>query len=422
VLTSQANLARTRGDLPRTIELSRRALDCLPETDLIDRSLLALNLGLAYWHTGQNDAAEKALSEAQQAAQACGNTYAQLTATIFLGRVHSVRGELRQAAAIYRTAIQKGGQVPMLAIAHLDLAALHYEWNELEACRAELMLALESNRFGGNAEVQAAIYLMLARLESATGNIPAMQAVFNSLHQLEEAANLSVQVRQRNLDGEVELALRGGDLKTASSLIEQADPELDAHPFYRFLGLTRARLAIALGQREAASQFLNDSYNRAERNGWGYGVIAVRLLQALAGETQKAALAFLTDALQRSQPDGFLRIYADSGRELIPLLQEAARCGVQPLYVGEILTVIGDQASPRAGMLIESESGLVEALSPRELEVLRLMAAGLSNREIADRLVVSAGTVKTHVHHICGKLGVANRTQAVIRARDLHLI
>jgi len=167
VLTAQSNLARTRGDLPRTIDLSRRALECVPESDLIDHSLLALNLGLAYWHTGQNDAAEKALSDAQQTAQACGNAYALLTAIIFLGRVQAVRGELRQAAGFYRTAVQKGGQVPILAIAHHDLAALYYEWNKLEACRVELELALDLNRYGGNAEIQAATYLLQARLECA---------------------------------------------------------------------------------------------------------------------------------------------------------------------------------------------------------------------------------------------------------------
>jgi LuxR family maltose regulon positive regulatory protein len=99
-------------------------------------------------------------------------------------------------------------------------------------------------------------------------------------------------------------------------------------------------------------------------------------LQALAADSQEVAVTVLMDALQHSQPDGFLRVYADNGRDLIPLLQEAARGGVHPLYVGEILAAIGDQASPKAGRLIESASGLVEALSPRELEVLRLMELG----------------------------------------------
>ena len=234
--------------------------------------------------------------------------------------------------------------------------------------------------------------------------------------------NLPASIRSRIRDCQADLALRRGDLKTALSLIETITPDLDAHPFYRFLGLTAVRLALAQGQKVEASRILADCLGRAEQNGWGYGALAVRVSQALAEDTQEAGLAALTDALQRSQPEGFLRLYADCGQSLIPLLQEAARGGVHPLYVGEILAAIGDQALPNAGRLVESTPGLVEALSPRELEVLRLMAAGLSNREIAARLVVSTGTVKTHVHHICGKLGVANRTQAVVQARDLKII
>lgn len=422
VLTAQSNLARTRGDLPRTIDLSRRALECLPETDLISRSILALNLGLAYWHTGQNDVAERTLLEAQRDAQACGNAYALLTAIIFLGRVRAVRGELRQAVEFYQTAIQKGGQVPILAIAHHDLAALHYEWNELEACRAELKLALEMNRYSGNAEIQAAVYLLQARLECTSENFLSMEAIFEQLHHLEQVGELPALARQRILDCRAELALRCGDLETAQSLVDQNFPQLDAHPFYRFLGLTAVRLALAQGKKADSSRVLLDCYERADQSGWGYGVLAVRILQALAADSQEAGLALLTDALQRSQPDGYVRSYADTGRGLIPLLQEAARHGVQPIYVGQILKAIGEQATYRGGKLIESAAGLVEPLSERELEVLRLMAAGLSNREIASRLVVSLGTVKTHVHHICGKLGVANRTQAVVQARDRQII
>ncbi len=419
VLTAQSHLARTRGDLPRTIDLSRRALECVPESDLTDRSVLALNLGLAYWHTGQNNAAEKALSEAQDMAQACGNKFALLTAIIFLGRVCAVRGELHQAAERYQIAIQKGGQVPILAIAHHDLAMLHYEWNDFDASSKELKLALELNRFGGNSEVQAAIYLVLARLEFARGDFAGMEVAYEQLRQMVENAELPKLVQQRIQDSRVDLALARGDLPLAQSLAGSSAPKADTHPFYRFLGLAGARLALARGEMLTASQVLGDCYDQAEREGWGYGALAVRILQALAAHSREAALTVLTDALQRSQPDGFLRIYADSGRDLIPLLEEAARRGVHPVYVGQILRAIGDQLTPASG---QSQAGLVEPLSERELEVLRLMAAGLSNREIAARLVVSLGTVKTHVHHICGKMGVTNRTQAVVQARDLEIL
>jgi LuxR family maltose regulon positive regulatory protein len=220
----------------------------------------------------------------------------------------------------------------------------------------------------------------------------------------------------------VELALARDDLQAAQSLASAVNPELDAHPFYRFLGLTSARLALAQGSKGDANHLLADSYTRAEREDWGYGALAARVLQCLAADSQEAALQVLSDAVQRSQPEGFIRVFADCGWDLIPLLEEVARRGVHPVYVGQILKAIGDQIQQTTRANVKSAAGLIEPLSERELEVLCLMAAGLSNREIGARLVVSTGTVKTHVHHICGKMGVSNRTQAVVQARDLKII
>ncbi len=196
--------------------------------------------------------------------------FALLTAIIFLGRVCAVRGELAQAAERYQIAIQKGGQVPILAIAHHDLAMLHYEWNDFDASRTEIKLALESNRYGGNSEVQAAIYLVLARLESARGDFAGMEVAYEQLRQMVENAELPRQVQQRIQDSRVDLALAGGDLPLAQSLAGSSAPQADTHPFYRFLGLAGARLALARrGIRLTASQVLGDCYDQADAGGMG---------------------------------------------------------------------------------------------------------------------------------------------------------
>ena len=156
----------------------------------------------------------------------------------------------------------------------------------------------------------------------------------------------------------------------------------------------------------------------ASRAGWGYAVIAVRILQTLAAETTETALEFLTDALQLAQPEGFIRTFADAGGQLTPLLQKVALRGIMPEYIGQILFAIGEGRIK----ITPEQSSLVEPLSKRELEVLRLVAAGLSNREIARQLVISPGTAKTHIHNICGKLDVRNRTEAAMRAKELNLV
>jgi LuxR family maltose regulon positive regulatory protein len=103
-------------------------------------------------------------------------------------------------------------------------------------------------------------------------------------------------------------------------------------------------------------------------------------------------------------------------------LEEAALRGVTPEYVGTLLAAFGSQKKDRQKVQAASAFPLIEPLSEREIEVLRLVAAGLSNRKIAGKLIVSLGTVKTHIHHIYGKLDVCNRAQAVDRARELHLL
>ena len=129
---------------------------------------------------------------------------------------------------------------------------------------------------------------------------------------------------------------------------------------------------------------------------------------------EEMALEILAEGLKLSQPEGFIRSYVDAGAGLIPLLRESARRGIMPDYVGQILNAYDDGK--------KASLPLVEPLSERELEVLRLVTAGMSNREIAEKLFISTGTAKTHVHNICGKLGVRNRTEAAMRAKELNMV
>jgi LuxR family maltose regulon positive regulatory protein len=210
------------------------------------------------------------------------------------------------------------------------------------------------------------------------------------------------------------MALQRGDLTGAQQLTAQMEMDVAAHPFFRFFGLIQERILIAEGKKQEAAALLAPKLETAKSAGWSYGVVAVSILEALTAEDQEDAMQILTESLKRTHEEGFIRIYADYGQDILPLLLEAAQRGVYPEYIGRILAAIGDKpdrAKPQ-----------VERLSERELEVLRLVSAGLSNREIAAKLYLSPGTIKTHIHNICGKLGASNRTRAVTLARDLELI
>jgi LuxR family maltose regulon positive regulatory protein len=417
IASVQAYLARTRGDVVGTIEYSQRALELIPETNQTARGIVAVNLGIAYWHTGQMEEATQALMESQIAAQETGNFYVQLASLIFLGRVKAVQGELHQAAKMFQRAIQRGKTAPLVALAHNDLGALHYEWNNLSAAREHLLQGQEINQNSGNIEFQVADYMLLARLESALGNNNAARGALEMLQELEQTGQIPAPNRNRSLAIQVETNLRLGDLLAAQQLAGLLTMDVDAHPFYRFVGLIQERLLIAQELKQEAARRLIPKSEAADRAGWVYGSIAVRILQALAAEDQESGIRFLSEAVKRSHQESFLRIFADYGQVLAPMLTEAARRGIKPEYIGRILSTIREETGRD-----DSASAIVEQLSDRELEVLRLVAAGLSNREIASKLYLSPGTVKTHVHNICCKLGVTNRTQAVVRAKNMNLI
>ena len=180
--------------------------------------------------------------------------------------------------------------------------------------------------------------------------------------------------------------------------------------------LTLARVFIAQKWLREASRLLARLLHQAEPAGaMGY-VIEILALQAMAYQAQNApdsALECLKQALTLAEPEGYVRVFADEGAPMAALLRRAAAHGVSPEYVGQLLAAMGP---PRPA------TPLVEPLSDRELQVLRLVAAGLSNQQIGDELFLAVGTVKKHTHNVYGKLGVRSRTQAVARAKELGIL
>ena len=191
---------------------------------------------------------------------------------------------------------------------------------------------------------------------------------------------------------------------------EKLSERVDCHSFYRFLGVTKAETMNV----PEVLRYLDGLSQAAEEKGWVYGLIAVLARQARMADSKEEGLAYLAEGLRLAEGGGFIRTFVDAGEELVPLLREVVRQGENSGYAERVLQAFG------SGEV--DQSGLEEALSERELEVLQLVSAGMSNREIAEKLVISTGTAKTHVHNICGKLGVRNRTEAAMKAQQLNLI
>lgn len=419
IVNAKAYLARSQGDYHRMVELSQQALALLPKEDLDSRCIVAINLGIAYWHSGKMDAADRALSEVFVAGQATGNLYAVSMAMVFQGMIMAVRGKLRAANDRFQTIIQQDETPPFLrGLAYLYLSVLHYEWNELEQSGKYLLEAIKIGERIRNDELLVVSWMMMARIHMAGGNLAAAGEVLDKAQQKAASGEASAPAVPRLAAARVQHAIACGDLEAASGWAERLADGYDWHSFYRFTNTTLAQYLLAQNKTREATSHLEGCFEQASQEGWVYGMIAIRALQTLAAAEPEAAFAYLKDALQWAQPEGYLRTFVDLGKGLEPSLQAAIRRQVMPDYAQKILSAMKSGAQkPILGQL-----SLVEPLNPRELEVLRLMAAGFTNPQIAGELFISTGTAKTHVHNICGKLGSRNRTEAAARARELGLV
>lgn len=419
VYAAQAYLARGQGDHTLMVEKSQQALALLPKRSLNSRGIVAMNLGLAYWHMGQMQQAEEVLAEALEASQKTGNQYAALTAMIFQGRVFAVRGQLHKAAEHFESAVRQGNEIPVNALAYMDLATLHYEWNALDVSNEHLQKAIALCQHSQNDEFLVGSLMIQSRLRIAQGDLAGAENALEQAWDLVHRGKIPAGTAERVNSAQGRLLLSKGE--SAGEYGHKLTETVDCHPFYRFLGVTNARI---LPDAQART-YLEGLGKAAQANEWVYGLIALRALQATMADKKEQALECLTEALHLAEGGGFVRSFVEAGEKLIPLLREAAARGVSPDYVGRILAVMeladitGAGATPSQS---KGQSSLVEPLSEREIEVLRLVTAGMSNREIAAQLVISTGTVKTHVHNLCGKLGVRNRTEAAMMGKELNLV
>jgi LuxR family maltose regulon positive regulatory protein len=416
VASAQAFLARARRDNASAIKKSEQALALLPDSAVAVRGNIAMNLGLAYWHDGRIVEAAAVLAQASDLSQRSGNSVALLTAQVFLARILASQGKLHQAAVTCEKIIQATGQIPLVCLAHYDLTTIHLEWNDLAKAMEHFEKGFTLAQHSGNLEFIQAGHLLRGILALARGETTAALAALSEAEA--QAREFPAVIRSRTAAFGVYLALARGDAQMLSDWELQVEAEVDFHSFYRFMGLTKARLLLARGKKDEAAEVLKVIYEAAARLDWGYGKIVVRILQSLAAKTSDEAIHFITDALRLGRADGYVRSFVDAGKGIIVILQEAVRRGVEPEYVSGLLAAMGITA--RVGT--HRMDALVEPLSEREIEVLRLVAAGLSNREIAEKLVISPGTAKTHIHNLCGKMGASNRTEAAMKARELGLV
>jgi LuxR family maltose regulon positive regulatory protein len=247
-------------------------------------------------------------------------------------------------------------------------------------------------------------------------------ATIAEIRQLASQFNLGY-VNRMAAGVEADILLKQGNIPTAARWVASAglSPSDTPNPFQEGEYFTYARMLIAQNMLDDAEILLDNFERFAQEGGRQRSLITVYILQALTQQAKgrgKEALILLEKAIQLAAPEGYRRAFLDEGQPVMELLPKI-RVTSQD-FVDQLLK--DAEAEPGLRLPFALSQPLVEPLSERELEILKLVAEGLSNREIAERLIISVGTVKSHVHNIYGKLEVRGRTQAIARAREIGLI
>lgn len=442
--SAQAYHALALGDAASAISYAQRALALLPENEHYWHGTTALFLGLAQWARGNLEPAYQSLNASIASQRQAGNQYFQVFGTVMLADIRVAQGRLHAALRHYEQALHLAAAGARVADAGTDPAplagpvALYAGFSELYRIRGELDTArtyieigqavLERSILPGSAY---RLFCASARIAAAQGDVPAAFAQLQAAERRYQAT--AVPDVQPIAALEARVRLQQGQVARAQAWAQQRGLSLQDELSYEreFEHITLARILIAAGRQQqsesgiyAVLQLLERLLHAAEAGGRQGSMIEICLLQAIAHQAhadEAAALACLERALHLAEPEGAIQVFLDEGPAIQAMLARSLARSSHPAYAQRLLNRIRRKLADD-NHAVETNQLLVEPLSKRELEILQLLASGYANQAIADELVIALSTVKKHVNNIFGKLNVDSRTQAIQRARDLHIL
>jgi len=444
IALDRALLAELRGDAEATTVFATRAQAELGEGEWMLEAFTRWHLAVAAWLRGELAEAERAFVAGADRWSATGEATLAAWACQYLGQLQRAQGRLDAALGTYRRALEVAaapGRLPLPAagMAQVGMAEVAYQRGELDAALQPLTDGIAVCRQLAYTQPLATGLATLAWIRQAHGDAA------GALDAIEEAMRVAPSPTVTSLLNPVpaqraRLLLAQGDLAAAARWTDERGLGPDDEPSYprEPEQLVLARVLLAHGLPEQALGLLDRLHAVATAQGRTGSVIEIQGLRALAlagNGHDTGAVAALDEALTLARPEGWLRVFVDEGAPMATLLrrlavaatrsQAVAAARLPGPYLDRLLHAFqqaGLPVLPRPRPGGAAPGGLVLPLSGRELEVLELLAAGRSNQAIAEELVVTRDTVKSHVTHILDKLGVTNRTQAVTRARQLGLL
>jgi LuxR family maltose regulon positive regulatory protein len=437
----RAGLAISAGNVPDTMKYAQQVLDLAPEDDDIVRGAAAALMGLASWTAGNLDVAYQSFADGMAHLQKAGHISDAIGGSVYLADIRIVQGRLYDAMHIYKRGLQLAAEhgTPKIrgtADMYVGLSELELERNNLDIALQHLSKTKEQGEHTGFPQYPFRWRVAMAGIQETQGNIDdALQLLDEAEHRY--TADFSPNVRPIPAM-KVRVWIKQGELEKALEWARQRKLSIAEEPSYlrEFEQITFVRILLAQYQSDHSDSLLNEAIGFLERlmkaadDGGRVGsVIEILILQALAHQMQEdisAALSALERALKLAEPENYIRMFVDEGVAMAALLREAAARKIMPDYTGRLLSTC---EAERRGVDVETlpsaapvSGSLIEALSQRELDILRLFKTELSGPEIAQELVIALSTVRTHTKSIYNKLNVNNRRAAVKRAIELGLM
>ena len=403
----------------RTIQMIQETLTEVPEKEIRLRAFLFSGLYRAYGMEGDIEKSAPAYRESLRLAQA-EHQYGVASITTMVRAFDLCQyGRLDEAVHYCQMILDMGNQLDRKVFypagpCYIGLGGIYLERYDLDMAGDYLQKGVDLCRRAGSDGLYTG-YLQLARLHQASGELEKALEMLQRLEQTLQRRDFTLTIRQ------VSLRLAMGDIDGASRL---EVPSLDSAYSQQLpliakeaFKLCLARIYIGQEEVEKANRVLDEVQATVEPGQRDGRLMEVYLLRALVSEG--AISPDLERALELAESAGFVLLLLEEGPALVPLLEAVTTPDRLSQYAKKLLSAFeGDSGTYLTG----EADGLIESLTPREMEVLQLVAAGESNQAIADQLVITVRTVKKHLTNILGKLEASNRTQAVARARELGLI
>jgi len=432
----QANLLNVGGDSTGSLSAAEKSLQLARPDQFHILGIAYLGMGGAYRLIGDYPKLVEAYQKAIQNSRAAGNLLVEMLSSTALALMAIQYGQLRFAHQIGFEAVDRfettGSLPPPVAgSVYGVLGVVEMEWNQLENARKFFTKALHLNSLGGHNAGIVFAKILMARLIQAEGNLTESAKLMN------EAVNLlplgiPAWLKPVVISQQVRTYLAQNNLVAAEVVLRQVPGSFIEPGKYpsELIFITQLRVVLYQVQKGnyqddlqvpllLADRMISEAIQH-QRVGIAIEMILVLTQLHVSLGNKKTALELLIKALQLAEPEGFVRTFLDAGPEIVDLLKTIQKQNYSPEFIRKLLATFSGASTTIPS--IPKQAGLLEPLSDREIEVLRLMSEGLTNPEIASRLVISLSTVKTHLIHIYGKLNVRNRAEAVLKAKEINII